>query len=43
LGRFGTSHTGGFMLANQLQRVLSGGIYYLEPSYLLGDYLHDEG
>ena len=42
LGRFGTSHGGGSMLADQLQRVLSGGIYYLEPSYLLGDYRNAE-
>jgi protease-4 len=43
LGRVGSRQGGGSTLAGQLQRLLAGGIYYLEPSYLMGDYRHDEG
>jgi hypothetical protein len=30
------------LLAPELRRLLAGGIYYIEPSYLLGDYLGDQ-
>ena len=43
LGRFGSRQGLGASLANELPRLLSGGIYYLESSYLLGDYRYDEG
>ena len=42
LGRFGSRYGIGSPLPNDLHRLLSGGIYHLEPSYLMGDYRHDE-
>ena len=38
-GRMGAQQPGITLLANQFQRLMGGGIYYLEPSYLMGDYL----
>ncbi len=43
LGRMGNRHETGNLLATQLVRLLSGGIYYLEPSFMAGDYRHQEG
>ena len=31
------------MLANQFQRLMGGGFYFLEPSYLMGDYIEETG
>ena len=42
LGRFGSHYGGAQSLIAPLQRMLSGGIYYLEPSYLMGDYRYGE-
>jgi len=42
LGRFGSQHGSESLLINQLPRLLSGGIYHLEPSYLMGDYRHGD-
>ena len=42
LGRFGSRHGSESLLINQLQRIVAGGIYYLEPSYLMGDYRHGD-
>ena len=38
-GRMGSQQPGISLLANQFQRLMGGGFYYLEPSYLMGDYL----
>ena len=38
-GRMGAQQPGISLLANQFQRLMGGGFYYLEPSYLMGDYL----
>ena len=38
MGRFGSGPGAATLLANQVQHVLSGGIYYMDPSYLLSDY-----
>ena len=39
LGRSGVGQQGGGnILAEGLQRLMTGGIYYLEPSYIAGDY-----
>jgi hypothetical protein len=35
----GAQQPGISLLANQFQRLMGGGFYYLEPSYLMGDYL----
>jgi len=39
LGRANSQQQGISLLANQFQRLMGGGFYYLEPSYLMGDYL----
>jgi protease-4 len=41
-GRMSSRQPGLGLLAPELRRLLSGGIYYIEPSYLLGDYLGDQ-
>ncbi len=38
MGRFGNNQGLGTALAGELPRLLAGGIYYIEPSCLLGDY-----
>ena len=38
MGRFGSGPGAAALLADQVQHVLSGGIYYMDPSYLLSDY-----
>lgn len=39
-GRAGSQQPGlGILMAPELRRLLAGGIYYIEPSYLMGDYL----
>ncbi len=40
-GRMGAQQPGISLLANQFQRLMGGGFYYLEPSYLMGDYFDD--
>ena len=40
LGRMGNRHETGNLIAMELGRLLSGGIYYLEPSFMAGDYRH---
>ena len=40
-GRMGAQQPGISLLANQFQRLMGGGFYYLEPSYLMSDYLGD--
>ncbi|HZA24720.1 MAG TPA: S49 family peptidase, partial [Dehalococcoidia bacterium] len=40
-GRMGSRQTGLGLLSPELQRLLAGGIYYIEPSYLMTDYLGD--
>ena len=42
-GRMGGGDPGLSFLAGQVQRLLAGGIYYLDPSYMLGDFLSDQG
>ena len=42
-GRMGGGDPGLSLLAGQVQRLLAGGIYYLDPSYMLGDFLSDQG
>ena len=37
-GRVGSHQPGISLLANQFQQLMSGGFYYLEPSYLMRDY-----
>ena len=37
----GSQQPGISLLANQFQRLMGGGFYYLEPSYLMGGYLDD--
>jgi len=37
-GRVGSQQPGISLLANQFQRLMGGGFYYLEPSYLMGGY-----
>jgi protease-4 len=41
-GRMGGGQPALALLAPELRRLLTGGIYYIEPSYLLGDYLGDQ-
>jgi protease-4 len=43
LGRTGSQQPGLGLLSPELRRLLAGGIYYIEPSYLMGDYLGDWG
>ena len=38
MGRFGNNQGLGPVIAGELPRLLAGGIYYIEPSCLLGDY-----
>ncbi len=38
LGRANSQQAGISVLANQFQRLMGGGFYFLEPSYLIGDY-----
>ena len=38
MGRFGSGPGAAALLAEQVQHVLSGGIYYMDPSYLLSNY-----
>ena len=38
MGRFGSGPGAAALLTDQVQHVMSGGIYYMEPSYLLSDY-----
>ena len=38
MGRFGSGPGTAELLAGQVQHILAGGIYYMEPSYLLSDY-----
>ncbi len=38
MGRFGSGPGAAALLADQVQHVLAGGIYYMDPSYLLSDY-----
>jgi protease-4 len=42
-GRMGSQQPGLGLLSPELRRLLAGGIYYIEPSYLMGDYLGDWG
>ena len=39
MGRMGDAPSALPTLAAGVQRLLAGGIYYLEPSYLMGEYL----
>jgi len=39
LGRANSQQAGIPVLANQFQRLMGGGFYFLEPSYLMGDYI----
>ena len=39
LGRANSQQAGISVLANQFQRLMGGGFYFLEPSYLMGDYM----
>ena len=41
LGRFGNQSALGAMVGTELPRLLSGGIYYMDPAFLLGDYRED--
>ena len=38
MGRFGSGPGATALLADQVRHVLAGGIYYMDPSYLLSDY-----
>lgn len=38
MGRFGSGPGAAALLADQAQHILAGGIYYMDPSYLLSDY-----
>ena len=39
---FGRDSSNLDLLAGEANRLLSGGVYFLEPSYLLGDYLNSQ-
>ena len=39
IGRANSQPAGISVLANQFQRLMAGGFYFLEPSYLIGDYI----
>ena len=38
MGRFGSGPGASALLTDQIQHLLAGGIYYMDPSYLLSDY-----
>ena len=38
IGRFGSGPGASALLTDQIQHLLAGGIYYMDPSYLLSDY-----